>query len=632
MANKSFTYELKIDAEIKDLLAKTNQVKQSMQSIINNGKAPGADKIFSSIEKAIDRLQQKASQPIESVAAFQNLQKDAITAQAQLKKLGGVIENLGNLSEADKIELLPEDFKKKIQDAQTAVIGFTNAFAKAQAETEELAEAQKQLTKAQDALNKSNAKLSDAKERVKIDEESVKVAKEKKASLEKQVEALKKYQTTLAAYEKAGADKRVSGDHEKNAGKTAVKGMNLPAAKAAAQKIVGPDAIKSTEALTDKMAKLNEELSMARKMSTAAESSFARSTLTLEKTSQSAEQAGQKVRNLEVAVDKANKEFAENKAKDTQVAYAALRAEAGRLGVDLTNIPLEYTEQNVEELNNALLLIKQQGLDQVAASTNIVSDNFQQMGDSAGILGDKMNIAKEEVVKLDETVSNTTALTQRIAQFVGLQGGIEIARSAMRNAISTIKELDAAMTEMAVVTDLDVGDYWDQLPEYAERANELGVSIKSAYESATLYYQQGLKTNEVIAMSNETLKMARIAGLSAEDATNKNIRDQLASHAADAGTVKVKVSQLVKAVREHEMRAHPVFFRRGLSPFQGAFVDVRGYREGSDPLLHHVDRKISVVGADVRHTAKGRICTEHFRYRLQSISQSSHCSKSSFFH
>jgi hypothetical protein len=31
----------------------------------------------------------------------------------------------------------------------------------------------------------------------------------------------------------------------------------------------------------------------------------------------------------------------------------------------------------------------------------------------------------------------------------------------MRNAMNTIKELDAAMTEMAVVTDLGVGDYWD---------------------------------------------------------------------------------------------------------------------------------------------------------------------------
>jgi hypothetical protein len=34
-------------------------------------------------------------------------------------------------------------------------------------------------------------------------------------------------------------------------------------------------------------------------------------------------------------------------------------------------------------------------------------------------------------------------------------------RSAMRDALSTIKELDATMTEMAVVTDLTVGDYWD---------------------------------------------------------------------------------------------------------------------------------------------------------------------------
>jgi TP901 family phage tail tape measure protein len=77
------------------------------------------------------------------------------------------------------------------------------------------------------------------------------------------------------------------------------------------------------------------------------------------------------------------------------------------------------------------------------------------------------------------------------------------------------------MTEMAVVTDLTVGDYWDQLPEYSQRASELGVSINSAYKAATLYYQQGLKANEVSAISAETLKMAKIAGLDAADATDK---------------------------------------------------------------------------------------------------------------
>jgi len=91
----------------------------------------------------------------------------------------------------------------------------------------------------------------------------------------------------------------------------------------------------------------------------------------------------------------------------------------------------------------------------------------------------------------------------------------------MREAYETIKELDKAMTETAVVTDFSVGDMWAQLPEYTKRANELGVSTKAAYEAATLYYQQGLKTNEVMAMSNETLKMARIAGLDAAVATDR---------------------------------------------------------------------------------------------------------------
>jgi hypothetical protein len=49
----------------------------------------------------------------------------------------------------------------------------------------------------------------------------------------------------------------------------------------------------------------------------------------------------------------------------------------------------------------------------------------------------------------------------------------------------------------------------------------LGVSINSAYKAATLYYQQGLKGNEVTKISAETLKLSKIAGLDAADATNK---------------------------------------------------------------------------------------------------------------
>jgi TP901 family phage tail tape measure protein len=77
------------------------------------------------------------------------------------------------------------------------------------------------------------------------------------------------------------------------------------------------------------------------------------------------------------------------------------------------------------------------------------------------------------------------------------------------------------MTEIAVVTDFEISDMWDQLPEYTRRANELGISITETYKASALFYQQGLKTNEVVALSNETLKMAKIAGLDAAEATDR---------------------------------------------------------------------------------------------------------------
>jgi TP901 family phage tail tape measure protein len=147
----------------------------------------------------------------------------------------------------------------------------------------------------------------------------------------------------------------------------------------------------------------------------------------------------------------------------------------------------------------------------------------------------KINQTDEAVEQLGETTHNSSirfsemvdqnskidSLKSTIAQFVGWTGATKALSAAMRNAFADIQELDKAMTEIAVVTDFSVGDMWDQLPEYTQRANELGVSIVQAYEASALFYQQGLDTNEMIELSNETLKMARIAGLEASEATDR---------------------------------------------------------------------------------------------------------------
>lgn len=76
------------------------------------------------------------------------------------------------------------------------------------------------------------------------------------------------------------------------------------------------------------------------------------------------------------------------------------------------------------------------------------------------------------------------------------------------------------MTEIAIVTDMTQKDLWKQVGTYSQVAQQYGVSTKGAYEVSMLWYQQGLQGAEVMNLTIETLKMAKIAGLDYATATD----------------------------------------------------------------------------------------------------------------
>ena len=217
---------------------------------------------------------------------------------------------------------------------------------------------------------------------------------------------------------------------------------------------------------------------------------------------------------------------AEVRLRALQKAVADLNAAGGNKLKELTDslkaiTGLDLEGKNVEEIATAL---EEMGKADLA---NLVT-SLQQAGQTAGEAAPSMNKFAEETKdaadktkEFDKQAGELSSLKSRIAYFFGAQNAINLFKKAIRSAFNSVKELDEIMTQTAVVTKFDVSDMWDQLPEYTERANALGVAISDAYKSATLFYQQGLKTNEVIEVSNQTLKMARIAGLDAADATDK---------------------------------------------------------------------------------------------------------------
>ena len=223
---------------------------------------------------------------------------------------------------------------------------------------------------------------------------------------------------------------------------------------------------------------------------------------------------------VKVASDE--KTEAGNKAKDLAKAYEKLYAKARELGLNLDELGIdqEYSTESAKKLTKALEDNKKTLVDNVRIADDYET-TLDEMGKALDENRENVEANAEAQKKLNAETAKREEFENKIKQFLGMAGAAQVLRSALRSAMDTIKELDATMTEMAVVTDLSVGDYWNQLPEYTKRANDLGLAINDVYKADTLFYQQGLKTNEVVELSTETMKMAKIAGLDTAEATDR---------------------------------------------------------------------------------------------------------------
>jgi TP901 family phage tail tape measure protein len=111
-------------------------------------------------------------------------------------------------------------------------------------------------------------------------------------------------------------------------------------------------------------------------------------------------------------------------------------------------------------------------------------------------------------------------LQMSITHWMGAKQIVYYIRQGIREAYNDIQNLDKAMTNIAVVTNFNVEDLWSQINDYMAIAKQYGVTTQGVYEVTQLYYQQGLGTADVMEATTETLKMARIAGISYSDAAD----------------------------------------------------------------------------------------------------------------
>ena len=439
------------------------------------------------------------------------LQIDA-DIQKILGKVNGLKKNLSGLFETGEA---PKGLVKSFDQIASLIGGIQDKTSKPLVSNSEFVNISKDLGKLEVAfggLARQISLLDDLPNELKISL----LPKEEQARLLQAVKALKEYNSVLeetakrrALLEKAQkqqlAKKKELDTSEKKVASTEGKISKRTETKTELKKqldLIDDKSSEKAKKLTTDIANLekeiellNDQLETAKKGQNAASNAFNQSTTI--------------VKNLSTSLNNLETESLEN-----------LRKEAKELGISLEEISGETPADEMSRLATAI--------NQTSVRTKEVSKQIDQYGKEAkdgakdtGELNRTVGQAAESFRNLTDAVSKQEEFERKIKSFLGISGAAQVMRAALRDAMQTITELDATMTEMSVVTDLGVGDYWDQLPQYTKRANELGLAINDVYKADTLFYQQGLKTNEVVAISTETMKMARISGLDTAEATDR---------------------------------------------------------------------------------------------------------------
>lgn len=465
--NKTVTLTVDVQAKLNDL---QGQVKK-MQDILGNLKMPesltqGSARAFNEIAEKVKKLQEYTEGNKLKLVDERKVQSEINSIQKDFKHLVDRINaqsskiKIGDNKSADALRKGINDYKKTINESTTAI----------EKQEGELAKLEGRLKKLQDAVDTRKQWKENAE-----------------AAIEAAQERIKKTEAAEAAYrakrQKEGWDEdKINTNFKRtNDYKERLKAIQEEAEQKELLKKRTTELKNAEDALNTKGADFKNAIA-----------------------------------NQRAEVDRLKKSLGEVSKEELQNLKDNLSALQGTNGIKFDFDPqsiqtLEEFEQKLEEIDGQDLQHVNTALKQFESIATDCRSRLEQLDQE---VEDNANSFKN----LDNSLEQ---FKKKAAYFFGITNAVNLFKRAVQSAFNTVKDLDAVMTETAVVTDFSVGDMWAQLPEYTKRANELGVSIHDAYEAATLYYQQGLKTNEVIAVSNETLKMARIAGLGAAEATDR---------------------------------------------------------------------------------------------------------------
>ena len=476
-----------------------NNSLKTVQSNLSKLKLPtnisnNFNNLFAKLSKEIETFQSKASSTIRTTSDMRAIEKSGDKIIDLYRRLTMQVQNLNSLSDRQKAELIPSDSLNKMNKLQEGIKVYRSTVESlTKQEQKETAELKKQ----EDKL----IRLKQTREQLKSEKTiPTKEAKAIKDNLDSAIKAYNDAQAKLQEInekiERDLADPtiKLKRNADGSLNKTSKLGKQYSEELVAAQN--------------------NVEAAMANKAS--AEEKFRSMPKTVSSHENDLKKNNKSIAETEAAIKRIKESIAKiDVSAGTTQALEKLKLQlAGIDGIDINTI------NSIEDLDKILQELGSDAASEASKKLKQLFNILEQGQSSTDGMKEDIHAVSQSFDEMIEQQSGIDNLKRSLASFFSISGLIQVFRRAVNDAFQTVKELDAVMTETAVVTDFDVGDMWSQLPTYTDMANELGATIQGSYETLTLFYQQGLKTNQAMQLGAETMKMARIANLDYATATD----------------------------------------------------------------------------------------------------------------
>ena len=481
---------LDVDAEVSKAKGNISSLSKIFDGI-GGSKGNQLRNILSDISAEYDKLADQSGKTMNKIGDFTKVEKSSERLSQLLRRLDKEISNINRTSDSDLSKFFPAEIAERIKKTNEAIKIYNTSL--------------KNSEKSKGAIGQATSAF----------QEQIKVVEQLQSEIE-QLEKAKKNGTPVST-ETRDAQRKTVKNAEKRYNDQLAK---VSAAQEFRDSYVVEKKLKQPSKSTvygERDQAYKKELEQAERLRLAYEK--AQEALNKMYVPQTVDSELDEIKkSLEQAKIKAD-EFEQNlnDIKATEVTKALEEAKKkleGLSGVDLSKI------SSIEDLNNLFKRFSTEGVDGLKRGLQEAGIEIKELDSSNVKVQGSIRDATAEIERQNRALEDVDGIKNRILQFFSLTNGITLARRVISQATESIKELDAAMTETATVTDFSVGDMWDALPRYTQTANELGATTLGAYETMTLFYQQGLSTNEVFEVGTETMKMARIAGLDYADATN----------------------------------------------------------------------------------------------------------------